>query len=307
MIMHLPENVESVAARRNRAAALLLAAILAALPVTGSAATQGTTSDAAVPEAGSSPAALPGTASPDAASPSAAAAGANADPAQQCEVPPELSPPPDPLSGLAGALKEEARPVTIVVLSSLAAGPQAQARGGVAFAARLQAQLRSELAARGVSVPLTVQTVGKPRAPAGELAALIRRQVLPLKPALVIWSVGRVDARQGTPPHRFSQSLEKGLDILQQQGIDTILADIQYHPQFEALYRTDDYRNYVRWVAGKLDLPLLRRYEMIEHWALSGAIDLDSGNDADQRAAYDFIQECLAHQAARMIVGGAGL
>ncbi len=130
---------------------------------------------------------------------------------------------------------------------------------------------------------------------------------MPLKPALVIWQVGRADARKGNPPYRFNNSLTEGLELLHQQGIDTVLADIQFHPQFEALYRTDDYRNYVRWIAGKHDLPLLRRYEMINHWAVSDLIDLDSGSDADQRAAYRFIQECLAHQATRLIMGAAGL
>jgi hypothetical protein len=149
--------------------------------------------------------------------------------------------------------------------------------------------------------------VGRARALTGELAALIRREVLPLKPALVIWQVGRADARQANSPHRFSQSLKEGLEMLRQSGIATILADIQFHPQFEALYRTDDYRNYVRWVAGNKDVPLLRRYEMIEYWASAGAIDLDSGDDADQQAAFRFIQECLAYQAARMILGAAGL
>jgi hypothetical protein len=46
---------------------------------------------------------------------------------------------------------------------------------------------------------------------------------------------------------------------------------------------------------------------MIEHWASAGAIDLDSGEDADQQAAYRFIQECLAYQAIRMILGGSRL
>jgi hypothetical protein len=142
---------------------------------------------------------------------------------------------------------------------------------------------------------------------AGELAGLIRRQVLPLKPALVIWQAGRADARKGNPPYRFGKGLAEGLDILHEQGIAAILADIQFHPQFEALYRTDDYRNYVRWIAGERDLPLLRRYEMIEYWAMSHLIDLDSANDAEQQTAYAFIQECLAFQAARMIMGGAGL
>jgi hypothetical protein len=73
------------------------------------------------------------------------------------------------------------------------------------------------------------------------------------------------------------------------------------------MYRTDDYRNYVRWVAGKRDLPLLRRYEMIEHWASAGSVDLDSGDEAKQQAAYRFIQECLAYQAAQLILSAAGV
>jgi hypothetical protein len=36
-------------------------------------------------------------------------------------------------------------------------------------------------------------------------------------------------------------------------------------------------------------------------------IDLDSGDDTAQQAAYGFIQECLAYQAARMILSAAGL
>ena len=142
---------------------------------------------------------------------------------------------------------------------------------------------------------------------AAELAKLVDREVLPLKPALVIWQVGRSDPRKGNPPHRFAQALKDGISRLRTAGIPVIVGDIQFHPQFEALFRTDDYRNYVRWVAGKHDLPLLRRHEMIEDWSQSGRIDLDSGDDADQNASYAFIQECLAFQAARLIVGAAGL
>lgn len=94
---------------------------------------------------------------------------------------------------------------------------------------------------------------------------------------------------------------------MREQGIDTIVADIQYHAQFEALYRTDGYRNYVRWIADERDSALLRRYEMIEYWAMSHLIDLDSPTEADQQGVYAFIQECLAFQATRMIIGGAGL
>lgn len=227
--------------------------------------------------------------------------------AQPCDAPEEIAPEQEPIPDLVRAFREGPRPLTIVVLGSLSTGSKEQLRGVSGFAPRLQARLHGELAARNLDLQLKVEVIGKPRALAGELSSLIKRQVLPLKPALVIWQAGRADARLGNPPNRFSQSLGEGLDILRQNGIPTILADIQFHPQFEALYRTDDYRNYVRWAAGKRDLPLLRRYEMIEHWALSGAIDLDSGEDAKQEEAYAFIQECLAYQAVRMIVGGSGI
>jgi hypothetical protein len=229
------------------------------------------------------------------------------DPDRHCEVPPELAPTQDPLPGLSRALKNQAAPLKIVVLGSLSSGAQGRAPGIAGFPARLQSRLASDLAARGFGRPVEVEMVGQTRASAAELAALIERRVLPKKPALVIWQVGRADARQGNPPYRFSKSLAEGLDMLLQQQTDTIVADIQFHPQFEALYRTDDYRDYVRWLTGKRDLPLLHRYEMIEYWAMSGLIDLDSGNDADQKAAYEFIQTCVAYQAARMIMDAAGL
>jgi hypothetical protein len=227
--------------------------------------------------------------------------------ADPCGVPAEIAPAQEPVPGFAGLFKDAPRPLTIVVLGSLSAGTSPSVRAVAGFPTRLQALLTREFEARDMDLPLKVEMVGKTGALTGELAGLIRREVLPRNPALVIWQVGRADARQSNSPHRFSQSLKDGLDILQQQRIPTILADIQFHPQFEALYRTDDYRNYVRWVAGKRDLPLLRRYEMIEHWALAGSIDLDSGDEADQQAAYAFIQECLAFQATRMILGAGGL
>jgi hypothetical protein len=279
----------------------VLAAVLVGNPRTGNAAFDYATGADATPGGSAAAPALndPG-------------AGAAADapailPAHDCDVASEVAPEPDLLPSLASAVKEGERPLTIVVLGSLSGDAGPAVKGVPGFPLRLQAHLEKELAARSLEPSVRVESVGRVRALAGDLAALIRREVLPLKPALVIWQVGRADARQANPPNRFSQSLKDGLDILQEKGIPAILADIQFHPQFEALYRTDDYRNYVRWVAGKRDVPLLNRFEMIEQGASSGSVDLDSGDDADQQAAYRFIQECLAYQATRMILGAAGI
>jgi acyl-CoA thioesterase I len=291
------------------AAAAALAPVAAGVAL---AAQEGTTSDATLPDTTLPDAGVPQTGGAVPGDPAASeAAGAPAarasEPlAKRCASPEEIAPDQERIEGVAAAVAPGEQPLLIVVLGSLS-GQDVASRGPAAFAPQLQEILQAELAARGVRRAVEVRHVGKLRAMAADLARLVDREVLPLNPALVIWQTSRSDPRQGNPPHRFAQGLKDGISRLRKAGIPVIVGDIQFHPQFEALFRTDDYRNYVRWVAGKHDLPLLRRHEMIEHWAQSARIDLDSGDDADQKAAYGFIQECLAYQATRMILGAAGL
>lgn len=225
--------------------------------------------------------------------------------ARRCDVPEELMPGSERLPAVAQSLAQPGGSLSIVVLGSRATTPHA--RRGPPFPARLQAALAQRLADRGLGNPVTVTMVGRTRALTADLAQLLGREVIPSRPQLVIWQVGRADARQGNPPARVARSLGDGLKALRKAGIDVIVGDIQFHPQFEALYRTDEYRHYLRWLGGERGVPLLRRYEMIEHWAGSGRIDLDSAEAREQAIAFDFIQECLAHHAATMILAGAGL
>ena len=80
--------------------------------------------------------------------------------------------------------------------------------------------------------------------------------------------------------------------------------DPPYHPQFEAFYRTDDYRQYIRWTMNLHDQPYLQRYDMIDYWASTGRIDLDSGEPDRQAAAVTFTETCIAYQLSRMIDRG---
>ncbi|MGE0800406.1 MAG: SGNH/GDSL hydrolase family protein [Lautropia sp.] len=233
----------------------------------------------------------------------AAARASAADDAQRCAVPAELDPADEPLQGLAKTLTNGSSPKTIVVLGPQASGAK-NVDGVIGYPARLQARLASDLGPALDGRTINVETIGQLRGSVGELAGLIQRQVLPLKPALVVWQVGRADARRGHATYRFGQDLKQGLDALQQRGIDTILIDIQYHPQFEALYRTDEYRRYLRRIAGMRNVPLLRRYQMIEYWESAGAIDLDSASREVQQRSFEFIQDCLAYQLSRLIAAG---
>ena len=149
-----------------------------------------------------------------------------------------------------------------------------------------------------------VESVGRRNSTVAEQASLIGKQILPRKPALVIWNLGRTDTRRGLPPANMARALDRGLEQLRRQHIDTIVMDPPYHPQFEAFYRTDDYRQYIRWTMNLHDQPYLQRYDMIDYWASTGRIDLDSGEPDRQAAAVTFTETCIAYQLSRMIDRG---
>lgn len=230
--------------------------------------------------------------------------GTAAERAEHCALPPELESPTTPLPSLARAVRDPAGAPRVAVLSPQTSSTRAAVRGLDAYPARLSAALTQELSAELRSRKLPVEVVVKPLGTTEDLGALVSKRVLPLKPNLVIWQIGRTDARRGTPPYRFAEQLSRGLGTLAENGIDVIVLDLQYHPQFEAMFRTDEYRNYIRWVVAKRDVALLRRYEMIEYWLTSGLIDLDSGSTEGERKSFEFIQDCLTHQLTRMIATG---
>lgn len=217
---------------------------------------------------------------------------------ENCALPPELAAPEVPLPALARLLEKPGATATIVVLGPLTTGARQAEAGIVNYPARLQAALADAYPGRTVKI----ERVGKPRGNVQEQLRLIAGDVMRLKPALVIWQIGRADARGSSPPYQFGRVLVEGLQRM--RGTDVVLMTMQYHPQSEALYRTDDYRQMIRWVSRSTDVPVIDRFEMIEHWASSGLIDLDSGDVEVQRVASDIVQACIAAEVGNFIVAG---
>ncbi|MGE0315135.1 MAG: SGNH/GDSL hydrolase family protein [Lautropia sp.] len=234
---------------------------------------------------------------------------ANPGDADPCPMPEWAVLPAQPLPALARALAVPGAPVTIVVLGPLQSGGRSSvATGAVNYPARLQALLGDAWPGR----PVRVEAIGKPRGNVHEQLSLIDRQVLPLRPALVVWQVGRADARGAVPSNRFGQALLKGISKLKHAAkpagaIDTLLMTMQFHPNSEALYRTDEYRNAIAWVGRASDTPVVDRFTLIEHWWNSGIVDFDSQDPAVQRAGVDTIQRCIATRLASAIVDGAAV
>lgn len=298
----------------------------------------GSTQPAPSPVASSTPPArLPSTGTPPTQPANSAnrlpAAPDTADTAKQarnCYVPDDLLSEPGRLPGLSAALVRGKGDLLVIMLGSESTNPSparpasvpsntANSDAGGSVSSRLRATLaaaaRNPLAERleerliqdlgplpGRTVH--VESVGRRSSTVAEQASLIGKQILPRKPALVIWNLGRTDTRRGLPPANMARALDRGLEQLRRQHIDTIVMDPPYHPQFEAFYRTDDYRQYIRWTMNLHDQPYLHRYDMIDYWASTGRIDLDSGEPDRQAAAVTFTETCIAYQLSRMIDRG---
>ena len=250
--------------------------------------------------------------------------------ARNCYVPDDLLSEPGRLPGLSAALVRGKGDLLVIMLGSESTNPSparpasapsntANSDAGGSISSRLRATLaaaaRNPLAERLQErliqdlgpLPgrtIHVESVGRRNSTVAEQASLINKQVLPRKPTLVIWNLGRTDTRRGLPPANMARALDRGLEQLRRQHIDTIVMDPPYHPQFEAFYRTDDYRQYIRWTMNLHDQPYLQRYDMIDYWASTGRIDLDSGEPDRQAAAVTFTETCIAYQLSRMIDRG---
>ena len=247
--------------------------------------------------------------------------------ARNCYVPDDLLSEPGRLPGLSAALVRGKGDLLVIMLGSESTNPSparpasvpsntANSDAGGSISSRLRATLaaaaRNPLAERLQErliqdlgpLPgrtIHVESVGRRNSTVAEQASLINKQVLPRKPALVIWNLGRTDTRRGLPPANMARALDRGLEQLRRQPI---VMDPPYHPQFEAFYRTDDYRQYIRWTMNLHDQPYLQRYDMIDYWASTGRIDLDSGEPDRQAAAVTFTETCIAYQLSRMIDRG---
>jgi lysophospholipase L1-like esterase len=100
---------------------------------------------------------------------------------------------------------------------------------------------------------------------ADDMLARLDRDVLPLKPDLVVWQTGVNDALVGRPLDDFRMELAQGIDAIRSSGANVIILDLQYYPRSE---RVEGYKNYLHtmWsVAQEKAVPVLKRHAFMKH------------------------------------------
>lgn len=189
--------------------------------------------------------------------------------------------------------------VVVVVLGG--ASSLGNAAGGVGLA--WPARMGAAVADRFPSARVKVVNLAVARQTAQEAAAHLARDVLPLRPTLVIWETGTMEAVRGTAVDEFRDTLQAGIDELRAAAVEVVLMNAQFSRDTDAIIRFEPYLRAMRQLADVNGVPLFHRHGIMRHWAESGALDLrDSGGEKRRPLAtklYDCIGRAMADFVAR--------
>ena len=63
----------------------------------------------------------------------------------------------------------------------------------------------------------------------------MKKDVLARRPTVVIWQTGVNDAVRHVNLDKFRETVLRGIDMLQESGVDVVLLDMQYFPRSEKI------------------------------------------------------------------------
>jgi hypothetical protein len=215
---------------------------------------------------------------------------------QTCPSPEGMLKPGIQLPGLAKQLKnvDEARILIYGTASITGAGI---GKPGASFPEQFAGFLKKNFPASRINVLIR----SRQGETASQMVENMQASVLSEKPHLVIWQTGSVDVVKGVDINAFGGSLEKGLDILQQAGIEVALIDQQYNPHIAPLNNVEEYQDYMEGIAKGRNVLLFPRFELMRYWATSGHFPFDETAPADRRKIAAAVHACIGQLLSEMV------
>ena len=192
------------------------------------------------------------------------------------------------------------REVVIVVIGG--ASTMGSAAGGLEFA--WPARLGSALAEKFPSTRIKIVNLAMGRQTAKRAIERLDGDVLPLKPTLVIWETGTMEAVRGTDVEEFRGTMQAGIDKLRAAGAEVILMNMQFSRDTDAVIHFEPYLTTMRELADANDVPLFRRRGIMRYWAESGSLDLRAGNGGKGRELAAKLYDCIGHGMADFVTRG---
>lgn len=156
------------------------------------------------------------------------------------------------------------------------------------------ARIAALLQERFPNLRVIVEARGQRGATAGESLALILRELPVVRPHLVLWQTGTVEAVRSLEVDELSQTLNEGISRIRAYGADVALMDQQFSRFLRANSDIDRYRDAMRVTAAAEAVPLLRRYDWMRLWAENDGPDMERAPRQERTATLALLNDCLA-------------
>jgi hypothetical protein len=205
-----------------------------------------------------------------------------------------------PLPRTARALAAGAE-VLIVTIGGTSTVGRAAGDPALSWPSRLAAALGSRFPAARVKVV----NLATPRQTARGAAERLAREVVPLRPTLVIWETGTMEAVYGTGVDDFREAVQAGIDELHAASIEVALMNSQFSRDADAMIHFAPYLGAMREVADANELPVFHRYGLMRRWAESGVLDLRTREGEKARRLAARLYDCLGRAMAEFVARGA--
>jgi hypothetical protein len=192
------------------------------------------------------------------------------------------------------------REVVIAALGGASTVGLAAGGPGLAWPARLA----SALAERFPSARTKVVNLAVARQTAKGAADRLDRDVLPLKPTLVIWETGTMEAVRGTDIDEFRETVQAGIGELRAAGAEVVLMNMQFSRETDAVIHFGPYLSAMRELADANDVALFRRRGIMRHWAESGLLDLRAREGEKPRQVARKLYDCIGRAMADFVTRG---
>ena len=182
-------------------------------------------------------------------------------------------------------------------------GPFTQEASEQAFPRQMGRALQQ--AVPGVRVEVVVR--GGRGMTAADMLALMRTEIAAVKPQLILWQTGTVEAVRNSPPGEFGQVLLEGAEAAEQAGANLVLIDPQYSRFLQANSNLDPYTQAMQQAAMLPGTVLFHRFDLMRGWANAGQIDLERTPKAERRRAVETLHACIGVTLAKLVMAAARL
>jgi hypothetical protein len=162
-------------------------------------------------------------------------------------------------------------------------------------------RLAAVLAGRFPSARVKVVNLATPRQTARDAVDRLAREVLPLRPTLLIWETGTVEAVHGTDVDDFRDTVQAGIDLLRAAGTEVVLMNAQFSRDTDAMIHFGPFLATLRELADANDLPVFHRYGLMRYWAENGVLDLRTKDREERRRLATRLYKCLGQSVADLV------